>query len=259
MHTIKRTLNLIAIFLVFWVSACVTETKVLEPSPSPEPETTDLATPTINWFPATATTTIPAKTSAPTQETPIIQPLEDILFEDDFSDESLWQTRNETDARISFEPNALSVVVSGEKAEAYSISSHILPDAFYLEFTIETALCSEGDQYGIIFWRNSSSGTFRFWANCQGEIMVDRILPEGITQLIKWETARKFIPNAPARNAFGIQAKDGQLDFFVNDSYQFSLQTRASLEGAIGIIARTASDADLTVRFSELIVSKPSP
>jgi hypothetical protein len=256
----KRFLRPISIFLLcLFLTACLTETPPAEPTATLDPTQTAIPSATIDWFPATATKPSPTQTSVPVQVNPAPPTREEILIEDDFSDESLWQTRNEVDAKISFEPNALSVVVSGEKTEAYSISTHPLPDTFFLEFTVETALCSNDDQYGIIFWRNSSSGTYRFWANCQGQIMVDKVLPEGITRLVNWESARKFIPNAPARNVFGIQSMNGQLDFFINDSYQFSIQARANLEGAIGLIARTASDADLTVRFSNLIVSKPKP
>ena len=251
--------HIVVILLCLFLSACLTEPTPSEPSPTLMPTQTTILSPTIDWFPATATKPSPTQTPAPVQVNPVPPVREEILIEDDFSDESLWQTRNEVDAKISFEPNALSVVVSGEKTEAYSISTHTLPDTFFLEFTVETALCSDDDQYGIIFWRNSSSGTYRFWANCQGQIMVDKVLPEGITRLVNWESARKFIPNAPARNVFGIQSMNGQLDFFINDSYQFSIQVRADLEGAIGLIARTASDADLTVRFANLIVTKPKP
>lgn len=256
----KRFLRPISIFLLcLFLTACLTETPPAEPTATLEPTQTAFPSATIDWFPATHTKPSPTETPAPVQASPEIQARDEILIEDDFSDESLWQTRNEVDSKINFEPNALSVVVSGEKTETYSISKHTLPDTFYLELTIETALCSNDDQYGIIFWRNSSSGSYRFWANCQGQIMVDKVLPEGTTRLVNWESARKFIPNAPARNVFGIQSQNGCIDFFINDSYQFSIQARANLEGAIGLIARTASDADLTVRFSNLIVSKPKP
>jgi len=256
---INRFLKLFVVLLAcpFLVACQATETTPLEPTSTSAPTQTPVPSATINWFPATATKSSPTETPVSIQISPEPPTGNDILIEDDFSDETLWQTRNEADARISFEPNALSVVVSGEKTEASSISTHTLPDTFFLEVTIETTLCSNDDQYGIIFWRNSSSGTYRFWANCQGQIMVDKVLPEGTTRLVNWESARKFIPNAPARNVFGIQSGKGQLDFFINGTYQFSIQTRANLEGALGVIAQTASDADLTVRFSNLIVSKP--
>lgn len=86
--------------------------------------------------------------------------------------------------------------------------------------------------------------------------MVDRVLPDGTSRLVNWQSARKLAPSAPSRNVFGIQAHAGELNFYVNDTYQFSLKTRPDLQGALGVIARSAGSTALTVRFSELKVTK---
>lgn len=257
---IKQTVVYITtLCLCLALLACVPLESEPKATNTPLPTHTPVPTATIDWFPATPTNISPSKTSPAEQDHPEPAPNREVLFEDDFSDETLWQTYNEAAYKIIYEPNALSVVVLGEKVETESLSAYILPGNFYLEFTVETALCSENDRYEIVFWRNDVSGTYRFWANCQGQLMVDRVLPEGVMPITKWESARKFVPNAPARNVFGIQAIDGQLDFFVNGSYQFSLQSRSKLEGHLGLIARSAGDTPLSVRFSDLIVYKPEP
>lgn len=260
MTCFKHIKVLLSAFLVcFLLVACTTQTNTAELTPSLEVSLTSLPSATIEWFPATETKPSPSETPGPVIAS--IEPTQrgDLIFMDDFSDKSLWQTQKGTEANISYETNALSVAISGDQIEALSLSQHTLPESFHLEFTIETALCSDDDQYGIIFWRNSASGTYRFWANCQGQIMVDRILPDGVYQLVKWDTARKIKPKAPASNVFGIQAHAGKLDFYVNDTFQFSLKTRPDLQGALGVIARSAGSTALTVRFSELIVSNPTP
>jgi len=58
-------------------------------------------------------------------------------------------------------------------------------------------------------------------------------------------------------NYTGVMEK--LLDIFINQSYQFSLHTRNDLKGALGVIARAAGNADLTIRVSDLIISKPEP
>lgn len=257
MTCFKHIKVLLSAFLVcFLLVACTTQTNTAELTPSLEVSLTSLPSATIEWFPATETKPSPSETPGPVIAS--IEPTQrgDLIFMDDFSDKSLWQTQKGTEANISYETNALSVAISGDQIEALSLSQHTLPESFHLEFTIETALCSDDDQYGIIFWRNSASGTYRFWANCQGQIMVDRILPDGVYQLVKWDSARKIKPKAPASNVFGIQSRAGELNFYVNDTYQFSLKTRPDLQGALGVIARSAGSTALTVRFSELIVTK---
>lgn len=258
-HRLKTMIWVCLVCLV--LTACFPEAQlpVLEPNPTLAPSETVAPTATIDWFPATDTK--PGPTPTPLPELPSLGETErgDSLIEDDFSDDSLWETPKNADLKVSYEPNALSVVITGEKFEALSISEHTLPSAFYLTFTIETSMCSDNDQYGIVFWRNSSSGTFRFWANCQGQLMVDRVLPDGTSRLVNWQAARKLAPGAPSRNVFGILAKEGNVDFYVNDTYQFSYKTRPNLSGGLGIIARTAGDKDLTIRFSDLIISEPAP
>ena len=242
-----------------FLSACFPEAPILEPSATLAPSETPVPTATIDWFPATATKPEPTPTAQPNQDIPENAERGDIIIEDDFSDETFWETKNNPGFKISYEPNALSVVITGVKTEAVSLSEHILPQDFYLTFTIETSMCSDNDQYGIIFWRNSSSGTFRFWANCQGQLMVDRVLPDGTSRLVNWQGARKLAPGAPARNVYGILAKEGNVDFYVNDTYQFSYKTRPNLSGGLGIIAHTAGSSDLSIRFSDLIISEPTP
>lgn len=252
--------SLIALLLLcFFLSACFPEEPLPETSPTPAPSETPIPSPTIDWFPATATKTEPTPSPQAEQATPENPERGELLIEDNFSDDSLWETLNNADVKVSYEPEALSMVITGDKVEGISLSQHILPSEFYLTFTVETSMCSDNDQYGIIFWRYSSSGTFRFWANCSGQLMVDRVLPDGTSRLVNWQSARKLAPGAPSHNVFGILAKEGNVDFFVNDTYQFSIQTRPGLQGGLGIIARTVGDKNLTIRFSELIISKPTP
>lgn len=247
------------LWVCLFLSACLPEAPVAEPTVIPVPSATPIPTATVNWFPATATKPKPSPTPFPEEATPQTANRGKILIEDDFSNDSFWEVQNNSDAKVNYEPNALSMVIVGEKAEAFSLSQHILPSNFYLTFTIETSICSDNDQYGIVFWRNSKSGTFRFWANCQGQLMVDRVLPDGTTRLVNWQSARKFVPGTPSSNVFSILAQDGKLDFFINETYQFSLQVKPDLEGALGIMARTAGSTDLSVRFSDLIISEPAP
>ena len=257
MTCFKHIKVLFSAFLAcFLLVACATQTNTAELTPSLEVSLTSLPSATIEWFPATETKPSPSEIPGPVIAS--IEPTQrgDLIFMDDFSDKSLWQTQKGTEANISYETNALSVAISGDQIEALSLSQHTLPESFHLEFTIETALCSDDDQYGIIFWRNSASGTYRFWANWQGDIMVSSILQGGSTRSVNWQSARKLAPSAPSRNVFGIQAHAGELNFYVNDTYQFSLKTRPDLQGALGVIARSAGSTALTVRFSELKVTK---
>lgn len=243
---------------VLALSACVAQ--VAEPTPTFQAEMTATPepSPTIDWFPATATPTraATAVSSVPTQilEVPVSW---DVMTEDDFSDQTHWQTANGAAGTIAYEDEALSLALTAGKRALVSLSDHTLPGSFYLEVTAQAMMCSEADRLGLILWRNSSSGTFRLWFNCRGEVMADRQLSESIGRLLDWQTARKFQPGAPSSNRIAVWAEEGQLRVFVNGVEQYTLQTHRGLSGALGVIAQGAGDNAATFAISDLVIYAP--
>lgn len=254
MPKIVRLLSLILLVL----AACVPQISEDTPAPPPEPTLVPSPSPTIDWFPGTPTPTrIPTEVSSlPTQisEVPVSWPL---MAADDFSDPSHWQETSGSEGTVAYETNSLSLALAAGKIPLVSLSDHILPGNFYLELTIETLLCSEADQYGLILWRNSTSGTFRIWFNCQAEVMADRQLGANTGRLLNWQIARKLQPGAPASNRIAVWAEDGQLRVFANGVEQFSLQTRSDLSGALGVIAQGAGSNAATFSISDLVIYAP--
>ena len=238
--------------------ACAAPIPEATPTPEPQPTLIALSTPTIDWFPSTPTPTrIPTDVGGlPTQiaEVPVSWPLQ---VADDFSDQTYWQETNGTMGTVAYETNALSLALSTGKTPLVSLSSHILPSSFYLELTIDALMCSDADQYGLILWRNSASGTFRVWFNCQGEVMVDRQLGATTGRLLNWQTARKLQPGSPASNRIAVWAEGGQLRVFANGVEQFNLQTRSDLSGALGVIAQGSGSNAATFSISNLVIYAP--
>ncbi len=249
---------MLSLVLLFFLGACQTEDTTLpEPSATPALPTFE-PSPTIDWFPRTPT---------PTHETPAtLQPAgptistlsaEDLIASDDFSDSSLWQTSSNTAGTVAYETNALSLAVNGGKNTISSISSHELPSDFYLEINLDAQMCSSEDQFGLILWNNSTSGTFRLWFSCSGQVMMDRVLPTGTTVLQKWQTARKFQVGSPATNRIGIRSQNNSLEVYVNETHQFTYSPMNKLNGALGAIAKSNGDHAVTIRVSDLQILNP--
>lgn len=240
------------------LAACAAPIPLATPTPEPEPTQSILPSATIDWFPSTPTP--PRVTTQvgtqPTQiaEVPVTWPL---LTTDDFSDQTHWQETNSPAGTVAYETNALSLALPAGKTPLVSISDHILPGNYYLELTFEALMCSEADQYGLILWRNSTSGTFRIWFNCQGEVMADRQLSASTGRLVNWQTARKLQPGAPASNRIAVWAEAGELRVFANGVEQFSLQTRSDLSGALGVIAQGSGSNAATFSISDLVIYAP--
>lgn len=249
---------LISLALVLFVGACGAEETVLpEPSitaalPTNEPSAT------IDWFPRTPTPTpqipLTAQPTQPVQATPLAA---NLIAADDFSDNELWQTNTGDAGTVAYETNALSLAVAGGRNTLTSLSTHELPSDFYLEINLDAQMCSSEDQFGLILWNDSSSGTFRVWFSCAGEVMLDRVLPSGTTVLQKWQAARKFQINSPATNRVGIRSQNNSVEVYVNDTHQFTYSPLNKLNGALGVIAQSGGEHAMTIRVSDLIISNP--
>ncbi len=248
---------LFVVFLLVAV-ACTTPIPEVTPIPEPDPTQTNLISATIDWFPSTPTPTRSATEvgTLPTliSEVPVSWPS---MVIDDFSDQSHWQETSSTAGAVAYGTYALSLALPAGKTPLVSISDHILPGNFYLELTVEALMCNDADQYGLILWRNSNSGTFRIWFNCRGEVMADRQLSASTGRLINWQTARKLQPGAPASNRIAVWAEDGQLRVFANGVEQFSLETRSDLSGALGVIVQGTGNNAATFSISDLAIYAP--
>lgn len=249
---------LMMLMLVLFLSACQAEaTPLPEPSatpalPTPEPSST------IDWFPRTPTPTpeIPV-TPQPVEATRSTPLAANLIASDDFSDPQFWQTSSGVPGTVAYETNALSLAVNGGRNTLTSISSHELPSDFFLEINLDAQMCSPEDQFGLILWDNSSSGTFRIWFSCSGQVMMDRVLPSGTTVLQKWMPARKFQIGSPATNRIGVRSQNNSLEVYVSETHQFTYTPLNKLNGALGVIAQSAGNLAMTIRVSDLQIMNP--
>lgn len=244
--------------LLIGLSACVTE-EIDLPEETATPELpTEEPTATIDWFPRTPTATPNLFPSATVTKTPTVTPeLLDIIASDDFSDDSLWQTGSSDAGTIAYAKNELSLAVSGGKNSLVSLSSHQLPSDFYLEINLDAQMCSDADQFGIVLWNNSSSGTFRVWFRCDGKVMIDRLISGETTILKKWAPLRRFQPGSPAKNRIGIRSENNSITVYVNETEQFTYSPLNKLTGPLGVIAQSSGNLPLTIHISDLQIQNP--
>lgn len=244
--------------LLIGLSACGTE-EIDLPEETATPELpTEEPTATIDWFPRTPTATPNLFPSATVTKTPTATPeLLDIIASDDFSDDSLWQTGSSDAGTIAYAKNELSLAVSGGKNSLVSLSSHQLPSDFYLEINLDAQMCSDADQFGIVLWNNSSSGTFRVWFRCDGKVMIDRLISGETTILKKWAPLRRFQPGSPAKNRIGIRSENNSITVYVNETEQFTYSPLNKLTGPLGVIAQSSGNLPLTIHISDLQIQNP--
>jgi hypothetical protein len=180
-----------------------------------------------------------------------------VYLEDNFSDPHLWEVGQSPAGNITLSKGSLTLALNGTKGEPTSLSSHQLPAEFYLEITVDSALCTGKDAFGFNIWQGSEAGTYRLLFTCDGQLRVERHTENGSSAPIDWSGARSFQPNAPARNRIGIWAQAGKVYFFVNDAYQSSIEVRKGLQGGLGVLARSEESKAATFSFSNLTIKQP--
>ncbi len=217
---------------------------------------TETPTPTVDWFPATATPTqvpLPSPTPQPTLED-LRTGLVDLIVEDDFTDQSLWETRQSSVGNIAFGNQNLSLAIASASTSLTSLSQHTLPEDFYMEITIQPTLCQPTDQSGLLFLYLSAGDYHRLLIDCAGQVRLELIQGGQSYVLQNWETARLAQPGPLGANRLGLWVSNGQLQLYINDVLQFNRSITANRSGGLGVFARTVDGSTMTVRFSDLQV-----
>lgn len=223
---------------------------------SPTATQTYTPSPTVDWFPATATPTlIPSAT--PTHPTALEDPSEgvgNLIIQDDFTNTAWWQTLQSESGNIAFGEGNLTFAVAKLESTITSLSEHNLPQDFYLEVTLQTSLCQLEDHIGIILWRESSSNFYQILLNCAGQYRLEMVQDGLRYVLIDWTGATQVQLGAPAINQLALWAYQGELRFFINGAYQFTERVARDRTGTLGLFARTIVGPAMTVKFSDLAI-----
>lgn len=226
----------------------------LEATPAtetPSPSDTPPPTQTIVWFPPSATPTlnpIPTYTATPEMSPGIGS----AILRDNFRDAEVWDTVDSAQASAIVKNRQLALAVE-PGISITSLRRDVTFTDFYAEITARIGLCRADDTYGIIV-RASGSSLYRFSLSCNGAIQVERIL-NSVRQLILQPTASGDVPlGPPGEVTIGIWAVGGELRFFLNDRFQFTVLDRLIPSGAFGVFVRSNGNTPVTITFSDLTV-----
>jgi hypothetical protein len=249
----KSRYILIFLLLILIFSACLPAPATVSfatDTPSPQPPT---ETPTIVWFPPTATFTLyPTIIITPTAD--MRSGIGDILLEDQFDDPTQWSLYSTDGGSIAFGKNEITIVISKEREYFFSVRKRGEFDDFYVEITASPNMCREEDEYGMLLRASPNEDYYRFSLSCDGRVRLDRIYQSQASSPQPWIASGAVPPGAPSKSRLGVWAVGDEMRFFVNDEYQFTASDPLLGIGRIGIFARSTSDYSLTVNFTDLVV-----
>ncbi len=212
---------------------------------------TPLQTPTITWFPATATfTPQPVPTYLPTPQR--LEGLGGIIARDDFSDAGRWNTAYSDHGAASINNNRLTLSVQ-PGFYLVSLNTDIVAGDFYAEITAHPKLCRGEDEYGLLVRANAAT-YYRFSLTCNGMAHAERVSVSERHTLQEAVPSGDVPPGAPGEVRLGVWTAGSELRFFLNGRYQFDATDFNLTSGTIGVFVRAAGDTPVTVAFSDLVV-----
>jgi hypothetical protein len=220
---------------------------------SPTPSLTE--TPTVIWFPSTATPTFAdVNTSTPN---PAASPaFGTTLFSDTFETLGAWLNSQDANGNVIVKGGAITLAVKSSKGSLFSFRQDTDLSDFYLETTASVSLCKEDDQIGVLFREQGAQSYYRVVISCQGTIALQQVVGSTPTFLSNWSPSAEIQPGLWKPLKIGVWAYGKLMRIYVNDQLQAEVTRDTFKDGAIGFYARAAADTPLTVSFSQLTVYK---
>ncbi|HKI54301.1 MAG TPA: hypothetical protein VJ987_09260 [Anaerolineales bacterium] len=235
---------------LLFITSCLPSTSI-PPTETTLPSDTPSPTPTIIWFPPSATPTLkalPTNTALPDMSPGIGS----VILNDDFPDDSAWDTAVSDQGTAAISRNRLTLAA---QPGIYLVSMNreaVLGD-FYAEITAHPSLCRGDDSYGIII-RSQGNSFYRFTLTCNSMISMERIKNSVRLFMQDPTPSGDAPPGAPGEVRIGIWAIGSEMRFFLNGRFQFNITDPSMPSGAFGVFARAEGDTPLSVIFSDFIV-----
>jgi hypothetical protein len=253
-YPIKICLLLVLASVIAWgLTGCVSqEQPSLSELFTATPEIT--STPTIVWFPPTATMAIESQATATPNpaEAPIFGL---ILFNDSFTDAALWPTPQSADGVILVADNSLTLAVKTTPGSLLTLRPNSIANNFYLETTLNrVSFCNQNDQIGIVFRAQGEQSFYRLLLNCQGEFALQQVVGGTVTVLTGWTPSGEIPLELYKPVKVGIWTYGPLIRIYLNDKLQTEVTRTTFSSGEVGYYARASSDTPLTVSFSDLNV-----
>lgn len=259
----KRRSNLLRVGIASSVYALLAMTLVLTscspveilaaPAPTLISTITPSITPTIVWFPPSATPS-PQLYLTRTATAEMRPGLGDLLVNDNFAYADLWDVATSDKGSATIKDNRLTI---GVQPGVYLISlrHELAISNFYAEITARPDVCRGDDSYGLLI-RANAVAYYRFALYCNGMVGAERI-SVGTRQILQKPIPSGDVPpGAPGEVRIGLWAVGNEMRLFLNGRFQFSITESTYPTGTIGVFAHSAGANAMSVIFADPEIQK---
>jgi len=235
---------------VLFLASCVSA----KPAPTFTPVPTPPApTPTI-FFPTLVPTLTLTPESTPSPTADIASGLGPIIFHDDFSEDHGWIPLHSNLGGASLYNGRFSLSVHQANA-FYTAQSPVNEFADgYLEAVVQAVLCTDDDEFGLMFRVDPSGGHYRFTLTCNGEARVTRISEGSEVAVIPKTITNALIPGLLVDNRLGVITEGERFRFFLNGEEVFTARDPGLRRGGLGFFVRARRGGQTTASFDNFIV-----
>ena len=217
------------------------------------PLPTSTVTPTINWFPATNTPTfLPTQRATPT---PVLLPgLGSLILDNAFSSQDKWNISAYIAGQgtVSGSQLTLSIPEGSEGATITALLLDFQSSNSFSSVNVRLSLCKGRDQLGFLFRATSPQDFYRFSITCSGETRLERVVGGQPFVIRDWAPSPDAPLGAPGEVTVGVSTAGQDLEFFLDDRFQFSIQDSIFTQGGLGFYLKSSSDSPVTVSLSNL-------
>ena len=237
------------------LSACVSTRPA--PTNTPLPPSPTL-TPTV-FFPTLVPTLTLTPDPTPSPTADITSGFGTLIFHDDFSQDLGWKPLGSNLGGSSLYNGRYSLSVHQENAFYTSLSPVEEFTDGYLEVAVRVLLCTDDDEFGMMFRVNPSGGHYRFTLTCKGEARVTRLFEGSETAVIPKTITNALIPGLLVDNRLGVIADGDHFHFFLNDEEVFTAHDPGIRWGGLGLIVHARRGGQTTASFDNFTVRKLLP
>ena len=241
---------LLAMLMIPLLTGCL-DTRPLPtatPSPPPATMTPPFVIPTL----IPTSTWVPAPQPSPTFDLGGF--IGEIIFQDDFEQDRGWRLEEDIFGATALASGRLTLTSRRQGVWRFAYSPVVNATDFYMQVNLQAEICSRGDEFGIIFRANPSTGYYRFGLRCEGGVRVTRVLGETAQSLITPAQTETVVPGPPAENQLGIWARGNRFRFYINRVETFTALDSAIFQGAVGFYIFSGDAGQTTVFFDDLVV-----
>lgn len=236
------------------LTACLSVTQTPSSTPTPTPSKTPTQ-PFPTLAPTITATPIPSLT--PTLE--LVSGVGEELYRDSFDWNTGWEIGSRRYGAVSLFEGRLVISVNTPGTTIIAESPGPNLRDFYAEVNLKSNICSNADEYGLIFRKTPELDHYRFTITCDGGARFSRVVNGTEMGIVPITETFSVFPGSPAENSLAVWVEGDQFRFFINDLQVFEAKDPIIPTGGLGLLVRSRQGGQTTISFEDLLAREIVP